>query len=279
MIKKVVIALLLTALLMPCASAGEITAEGLAKRVGQVFAGYNDFWVWVTQRFRDAKGNEVSYRGRVYFLRPKQFRLNFGQPPFLVHGTDGKEYWVYRSEQKVIEVSKLGKDAPVHVLFQIFAAGDQMVRALDRFFDVDALEQGTYIDPKSKKIPAYKLMISLKPERLKELREKADNDVTASDLTDRDTKQRWTFWIDKKTYLPRLIQVDWENKERYIFELGKFYYNIPLSPKLFRRPTPPGVRIVKAKAPSAKAVTPKPPSTNVVTPKPPADKDAAPAKE
>ena len=240
MIKKAAIAALLIALLMPCASAGEITAEGLAKRIGQVFAGYNDFWVWVTQRFRDAKGDEVSYRGRVYFLRPKQFRLNFGQPPFLVHGTDGKEYWVYKAEKKVIEVSELGKDAPVHVLFQVFAAGDQMVRALDRFFDVDALEEGTYTDPKSKKkIPAYKLVISLKPERLKELREKAGNK-----FTDKDAKQIWTFWIDKKTYLPRLIQVDWETKERYIFELGRFYYNIPLSPKLFRRPTPPGVKII-----------------------------------
>jgi outer membrane lipoprotein-sorting protein len=239
-IKKVAIAALLVALLCPCASAGEITAERLAKRVGQVFAGYNDFWVWVTQRFRDADGNEANYRGRVYFLRPRMFRLNFGQPPFLVHGTDGREYWVYKSEQKIIEVSDLGEGAPVHVLFQVFAAGDQMVRALDRFFNVDALEEGAYTDPKSKKkIPAYKLVISLKPERIKEMREKAGNK-----FTDEDAKQIWTFWIDKKTYLPRLIQVDGKGKTRYIFELDKFHHDIGLSPKLFRRPTPAGVKIV-----------------------------------
>ena len=39
----------------------------------------------------------------------------------LVHGTDGTDYWVYKSEQKTIEVTPLGKDAPVHVLFQVFA--------------------------------------------------------------------------------------------------------------------------------------------------------------
>lgn len=239
--RKLAAALLLVLIPASGASAAAITAETLAKRVGQVFAGYEDFWVWVTQRFRDADGNEVKYRGRVYFKRDKMFRLNFGQPPFLIHGTDGKEYWIYKADRKVIEFTKLDKDAPVHVLFQVFAAGDQMVRALDRFFDVDALEEGVYTDPKTKKkIPAFKLVISLKPERLKEMREKAGNK-----LIDKDAKQRWTFWIEKKTFLPKLIQVDWETKDRYIFELDKFYYNIPLSPKLFRRPTPPGVKAVE----------------------------------
>lgn len=240
---KLAAALLLVLIPMSGASAANMDAERLAKRIGQVFAGYEDFWVWVTQRFRDADGNEVKYRGRVYFKRDKMFRLNFGQPPFLIHGTDGKEYWIYRADRKVIEFTDLDRDAPVHVLFQVFAAGDQMVRALDRFFNVDALEEGIYTDPKTKKkIPAFKLVISLKPERLKEMRKKAGNK-----LIDKAAKQRWTFWIEKKTFLPKLIQVDWETKERYIFELDKFYYNIPLSSKLFRRPTPPGVKAVEMK--------------------------------
>jgi outer membrane lipoprotein-sorting protein len=237
-IKRAVIVAFLIALLMPCASAGEITAKGLAKRTGQVFAGYNDFWVWVTQRFPGTDKKPI--KGRVYFLRPDKFRLNFGQPPFLVHGTDGKEYWAYEEKSKTITTSALGKDTPVHVLFQIFAAGDQMVRALDQYFKVDKLESGTYVDPKSKKkIPAYMLKISLKPEKLKELSEKGGNKLT------KDASQRWTFWIDQKTYLPRKIQIDWETKRREIFEFGTFYYNIPLSPKLFRRPSPPGVELKK----------------------------------
>jgi len=233
--------LLLILLLGPQVAAAGETAEQVIKRVGQAFAGFDDFWVWVTQRFRDEKGNEQQYRGRVYFKRKRMFRLNFGQPPFLVHGTDGTDYWVYKSEQKTIEVTPLGKDAPVHVLFQVFAAGDQMVRAFERFCDVDVFEETEYVDPKDgTKIPAYKLVVSIKPERLKELHEQA-----GENLLDKDAKQQWTFWVDKKSSLPRSIQVDWENKHRYIFELEKFYPNRGLKPGLFRRPTPPGVKIIE----------------------------------
>ena len=43
-----------------------------------------------------------------------------------------------------------------------------MVEALDRFFNVDELDnEAEYVDPKTQKvIPVHKLVISLKPERL-----------------------------------------------------------------------------------------------------------------
>ncbi len=235
--KRILMALVALVLLLPPsrALAADIDAETLAKRVGQVFAGYNDFWVWVTQRFRDPSGNEKEYRGRAWFKRDKMFRLNFGQPPFLIHGTDGDEYWIYDAQTKLIEFTDLDKGAPVHPLLQVFAAGDQMVRALDRYFNIDDFKEGTY---GKDEIPAFKLVLSLKPERLKELAEQAGNK-----LTDPNAKQVWTFWVDKKTYLPRLIQVDWETGDRYIFELEKFFNNVGLDPLIFRRPAPEGVKV------------------------------------
>ena len=236
--------------LMPVtASAAEVSAEQVAKRVGQVFAGYNDLWVWVVQRLREPDGKETESDGRVYFKRDKMFRLNFGQPPFLVHGTDGDEYWVYDKKANVIRHRRLDKDTAVHPLLLVFSAGDQMVRALDRFFNVDSLEEAKIDEGKT---PAYKLILSLKPEKVKEMREKAGNKLATDEA-----KQTWTFWIDKKESLPRKIQIDWETKRRYIFELGKrlgkqhankrykFYSNRGLSEKLFQMPNPPGVRKVK----------------------------------
>ena len=235
-----ILLLLITA---PAARAEEPNAEMLAKRVGQVFAGFDDFWVWVTQTFRDADKTERTYRGRAYFKRPRMFRLNFGQPPFLVHGTDGDEYWIYDAGKNTIEYTELDENTPVHVLFQVFAAGSQMVDALDRFFDVDELDNAAeYVDPKTQKVfPVHKLVISLKPERLEEMREREGS------LTDAKKKQQWTFFVDKKTFLPRRIQVDWGTGERYVFDLGKFNINRNLDPLNFRRPSPPNVTVTTMK--------------------------------
>jgi len=229
--------LTLALVLVPlAASAAEMDADTLAKRVGQVFAGYDDFWVWINQRFKEAGQDEVTYRGRAYFKREKMFRLNFGQPPFLIEGTDGVEYWKYNKDQNLIQFCPLNEKAPVHVLFGVFAAGEQMVKALDRYFDVDIYDPNAVYGPD--KIPAYKLVLTLKPERLKELYEQAGNK-----LIDPNAKQTWTFWVDKETFLPRQIQVDWENKDVYIFELEDFHANAGLREGLFRRPNPPGVKV------------------------------------
>ncbi len=227
------------------AKAAEVDAQTIARRVGQVFAGYEDFWVWVDQRFRDPDGNEKVYRGRAYFKRDKMFRLNFGQPPFLVEGTDGDEYWIYNAEEKTLEYTDLDEHAPVHPLLQVFAAGDQMVKALDRFFNVDALEEAKLVvkkkDQPDETFDTYKMVLSLKPERLKEMREQAGNKLAG------DEPRQWTFWVDSKTWLPRQIQVDWGSKHSYIFVLDTFNNNVGLNPKLFRRPTPPGIKAVKMK--------------------------------
>ena len=238
---------MLLALVWPAsASAAEMDAETIAKRLGQVFAGYDDFWVWVVQRFQKADGDETVIDGRAYFKRPNMFRLNFGQPPFLVEGTDGKEYWVYDKDKNTIRYENLDDRPAVHPLLIVFAAGDQMVRALDKYFDVDALEE-TELVVGEKRLPAYKVVISLKPEAIEEMREKAGNKLAATG------KQTWTFWVDKAEFLPRKIQVDFEAGSRYVFELGRrlgeqhadklyrFYDNRGLDERNFRRPNPPGV--------------------------------------
>lgn len=226
------VSLLVLLLLSPTACAANMKAETLAKRVGQVFAGYDDFWVWVTQRFHNPDGRIAGpTRGRAYFKRDKMFRLNFGQPPVIVHGTDGKEYWIYDRKKNTIEFWDV-EDAPIHPLLPVFALGGKMVKALDRWFNVDALEQVPFGPDK---LIVYKLVLSLKPERLKELHKKGGEKLAP------DAKQTWSFWIDKKTYLPKRIQVDLETKHRYVFELDKFHNNVGLNSRLFRRPEPPGV--------------------------------------
>lgn len=227
-----------TLIITPPARAAEIDAETLAKRVGQVFAGYDDFWVWVTQRQKMADGRIGETRGRAYFKREKMFRLNFGQPPKLVHGTDGEEYWIYDAEKKTIEYTKLDRNAPVHPLFGVFAAGDQMVKALDKYFNIDSFEETTYGEPAEK---AYKLVISWKPEMLKQIRESGENKLTRVD------KQSLTFIVDTKTYLPREIRVENEGGDAMIFELETFHNNIGLDPGIFKRPSAAGIKEVEIK--------------------------------
>ena len=245
--------------LLPCAApAADVTAEQLARQVGQVFAGYNQFWVWLVQRFTDPDGKTREFEGRVFFKRDKKFRLNFGQPPFLVHGTDGDIYWVYDEAEATIEWSDLNEEAPIHPIFQVFAAADQMVKALDRFFNVESLLETAFeyrdAENKSQSIPAYKLVLSLKQERLKELVEKDGNQ-----LIDKNAKQVWTFWVDRAKHMPLRIQVDWETGGRYVFDLGqrllkgydnqpgKFFSPPSLDDRLFDMPQPPGVKRVKRK--------------------------------
>ncbi len=247
--KKHAAAALLLVVCSVAARGAEMDAEALAKRVGQVFSGYNTFWVWVVQRARSPDGTERVCEGRAYFKRDKKFRLNFGQPPSLVHGTDGDTYWVYDASEKVIRYTDLDRDTNVHPLLIVFAAGGQMVKALDKYFNVEELDD-TVIGEENR--PAYKLVLSLKPKMLKEMREKADNKLVA-----KDAKQTWTFWVDKKEFLPRKIQVDWETKERTIFELGKrlgkkhagkaykFHSNMGLPDRLFTMPHPRGVKLVE----------------------------------
>jgi outer membrane lipoprotein-sorting protein len=247
--KTLLTAFILVALIGPAAQA-KPSAEDIARRVGQVFAGYDDFWVWVTQQFQDPNGRVATYRGRAYFKRDKMFRLNFGQPPFLIEGTDGKDYWVYEREKNEVRITDLDEKRDPHPLLMVFAAGDQMVRALNRFFDVDALEEVDYTVPASDDakdaepviIPAYKLVISLKPEKLKEMREQSDNK-----LVDDRAKQVWTFWIDRKKSIPLCIEFDWESGARYKFVLGRFYNNVDLQTQIFRIPRPQGVRVIRTK--------------------------------
>jgi len=234
--------LALLVVLLPSVSAA-MEAETLAQRVGQVFAGYDDFWLWVTQTFRDPDGRQATYRGRAYFKRDRMFRLNFGQPPFLIHGTDGDEYWIYDADAKVIKYSDVDEDTPVHPLVQVFAAGDRMVRALDRFFDVEGLEEVDYAQGEGenrKTVRVWKLVLSLKPGALERLRER-DN------LADADPATVWTFWVDQEESLPLQVQLDWETGRRYVFALDRFHENVGLSPRIFRRPRPPGVRAVPMK--------------------------------
>lgn len=237
----------LFALLFPFGAAGAdrpagVTANRLAERVGHVFAGYDDFWVWVKQRSYDETGTprEVPSDGRAYYKRDKMFRLNFGQPPVLIHGTDGGEYWIYDRARKTIRYSKLSKDTPVHPLLPVFAMGDRMAKALDRYFDVESLVETdfTYRDRRDKKKTAavYKLVITLKPGQLKKLRAKGGHRKLLPDA-----KQTWTFWVSKKDWVPKRIQIDWETKRRNVYDFRKFYYNVDLSERLFRRPRPPGI--------------------------------------
>jgi outer membrane lipoprotein-sorting protein len=222
------------------AAADQMTAEKLAKRVGQVFAGYNTFWVWIDQRFTFADGTVRAYRGRAYFKRDKMFRLNFGQPPFLVEGTDGDEYWIYDADKKLIEYTDLDEDAPLHPLLPVFAMGGRMVRALNRYFDVEELEEDVYTDPHTKeKAKVFRLVLKLKPEQLKELRKKADKELVPPDA-----EQKWTFLVDQEKWLPRHIEIDM-GAEKRSFGLGVFHTNIPLHDRLFRRP--PGIKAVEMK--------------------------------
>lgn|GEM_PF-5721741 len=249
--RRLLAAIVFLAMVWPAAApAADMDAETIARRVGQVFAGYDDFWVWVLQRFKKADGEETVIDGRAYFKRPNKFRLNFGQPPFLIEGTDGREYWVYDRDKNTITYEGLDDRPAVHPLLIVFAAGDQMVKALDKYFDVDALEE-TELAVVEKKLPAYKLVISLKPEALEEMREKAGNKLAATG------KQTWTFWVDKADFLPRKIQVDFATGDRYTFELGRrlgeehagklyrFYDNRGLDDRNFTRPSPPGVKAEK----------------------------------
>jgi outer membrane lipoprotein-sorting protein len=238
----------LLALLLPAAARGAgLDAETLARRVGQVFAGYQDFRANFRETRRDPAGNEATHEGRVYFKRDNMFRLNFGKPPYRVEGTDGEVYWVYRRDAKTITVSELNERVPVHPLVQVFAAGDQMVRALNRFFHVDSLDEADLVEEEvdaatgkveRTKLRVHKLVVSLRQDRLKDLEEFGNR------LTAQDAKQQWTFWIDRE-WLPRRVQVEWPDKTRRTFDLTKFRSNIGLSPKLFRMPSPRGVRIIK----------------------------------
>ena len=239
--KTLFAAVILVATLAPAVHA-KPTAEDVARRVGQKFAGFDDFWVWVTQRFQAKDGRVATYRGRAYFKRDKMFRLNFGQPAFLIEGTDGEDYWVCDVQKKTVTVTDLDDKRDPHPLLMVFAAGDQMVRALNRFFDVDALEEVEYAaTPGGKKVPAYKLVISLKPEKLREMRKDGNK------LVNDKAKQTWTFWIDKKKSLPLCVQFDWETGARYTFVLGRFYTNVGLDAKIFRVPRPKGFKPIRVK--------------------------------
>jgi len=235
----------------PLASAAEkkvdIDAVTLAKRVGQVFAGYEDFWVWVQQESYDDEGRkeDLPRIGRAYFKRDKCFRLNFDQPPVRIDATDGKEYWIYLRKAKEIRFWELDEHTPVHPLLPVFAMGDRMAKALKEYFDVDklTLAKCEYED-KSKgriTIDAYKLVVTLKPEKLKEMRKKAGLKRLLPDK-----KQTWTFWVEKKTWLPKKIRLDWETGRRSIYQFNsRFHYNIPLTKGLFQRPRPRGVTQVQ----------------------------------
>jgi outer membrane lipoprotein-sorting protein len=249
------------------AAANGRRAEDVAKRVAHVFAGFNDFMVKVHQRFRNVDGEEAHYEGRVYFKRDKKFRLNFGHnPPFLIHGCGPCEipksvtgrrlrrdaYWVYEKDRDgaggTVTVRPLDEHAPVHPLLQVFAAADHMVRALRHYFNVDEFTETTYtplptglIGPqaaKPQKIPAYKLVLTLKPERAKEMREKAGNKLVQGEL-----EQTWTFLVDKAESLPRRIRVDFGDKRRYTFDFHVFHQNVGLSDNLFRVPPGKNIRI------------------------------------
>ena len=91
---RIPLALLLLVLAAPSrAWTAEPSAREVAKRVGQVFGGYRDFWVWMTQRNYAADGTPASkpLPGRAYFKRKEKFRLNFGRKPVLeIHGSNEK---------------------------------------------------------------------------------------------------------------------------------------------------------------------------------------------
>ena len=230
----------------PPAGVPKIDAETLAKRVGQVFAGFDDFWVWIDQRYKSADGKEAEpVKGRAYYKRDKMFRINFGQPPTRVEGTNGDEYWIYDAEKKTIEYSPLDANAPVHPLLMVFAAGDQMVRALDRYFNVDAFEETAF---GTDKVPAYKLALSFKADRLKELKEKGGDKLITEGV------KQITIWVNKEKSLPIQVQVDMTTKARYTFDLsadqagvqkGEFNHDVGLDSGLFNRPTPPGVTVTE----------------------------------
>ncbi|MFO7899508.1 MAG: hypothetical protein R6V58_10685, partial [Planctomycetota bacterium] len=148
----------------------DISAKKLARRVGQVFAGYEDFWVWVRQTEFEPDGTfRGEVLGRAYFKRDKKFRLNFGQPPRLIHGTDGGEYWIYRKGDKFVRVGDPDDDrGMIHPILPVFAAGGRMAKALDRYFDVDALVRTEFVarDRKNKEetVEGYRLVITPKRE-------------------------------------------------------------------------------------------------------------------
>jgi outer membrane lipoprotein-sorting protein len=239
--KTLLAAIVFVALLAPSVHARP-SVEDVARRVGQQFAGYDDFWVWVTQRFKDKQRRVATHRGRAYFKRDKMFRLNFGQPASRIEGTDGTDYWVYDRQKKTIIVTGVDDKRDPHPLLIVFAAGDQMVRALNRFFNVDApLEDVEYETEDGKKVPAYKLVVSLKPEKLKQMRKDGNK------LVNDKAKQTWTFWIDKKKNLPLCVQFDWADGTSYTFVLGRFHTNVGLRKEIFRIPRPKGVKVIRVK--------------------------------
>ncbi len=227
----------------------DISATTLAKRVGQVLAGYDDFWVWIRQSEYSPEGAfRGEMLGRAYFKQRNKFRLNFGQPPELIHGTDGSDYWIFERGTDFVRVGDPEENpTEVHLLVWVFAAGGRMARALDRFFDVDALVKTEFEvrdrEDNVETVEGYRLVITPKPDD--------DDRAPPDDQVDEELEelrpeltyeQLWTFWVDKDTFIPRKIQIDWKGHSRQVYELDQFHSNTGLSDRIFR--CPPGLRRV-----------------------------------
>jgi outer membrane lipoprotein-sorting protein len=125
-----------------------------------------------------------------------------------------------------------------------------MVRALRHYFNVDALSETSYVplptglrrpgQKQPREIPAWKLVLTLKPERAKEMREQKGNKLVKGDL-----EQTWTFWVDKEQGLPRRMQVELGDKQTYVFDFGEFHNNIGISDKVFRIPVGRDIRVIE----------------------------------
>jgi len=224
------------------ASAAErVTAEDVGKRVGQVFVGYDDFYVWVTQtEYAPGATVGVSDEGRAYFKRKEKFRLNFGKPPREVHGTDGQVYWIYKTPKggkPELLFTRRKENAPAHPLLLVFALGDKMAKAMEKFFNAEPVEEAVIKDRTGKEAACFRLTITLKPEFFKKFRQ----EVGDRRLLPADPRQKWTIWVDKSTWLPRRVLIGRQTGARSEYSFRQFHHNVGLRDAIFDMPRPLGV--------------------------------------